>query len=157
VTAPLIAPVIPPRARTATAGRGRGAAARCMPLAAMPALPSVPGDVVYGIGRVDASGRVADRTVIGVLGWQAGDRLTFTAAAGVVIARRGPDGMITMPSKPYVAIPAVLCRRCGLRAGDLVLLAAVPGEDALAAYPIAVVDESLRAHVPFPRAEGKTT
>ena len=153
MTGTLIAPVIPPRARTAAAGRSGGAAARRMPLAALPALPSAPGDVVYGIGRVDASGR----TVIGVLGWQAGDRLTFTAAAGVVIARRDPDGMITMPAKPYVTIPAALCRRCGLRAGDPVLLAAVPGADALAAYPIAVVDESLRAHVPFPRAEGSTT
>jgi hypothetical protein len=34
------------------------------------------------------------------LGWHAGDWLTLTAAAGVVIARRDPDGMITMPSKP---------------------------------------------------------
>jgi len=33
----------------------------------------------------------------------------------------------------------------------------VPGEDALAAYPIAVVDEALQAHVPFPRAEGSTS
>jgi hypothetical protein len=38
-----------------------------------------------------------------------------------------------------------------------VLLAAVRGQDALAAYPIAVVDEALRAHAAFPRAEGNTT
>jgi hypothetical protein len=28
-------------------------------------VPSAPEDVVYGIGRIDASGRIADRTVIG--------------------------------------------------------------------------------------------
>jgi bifunctional DNA-binding transcriptional regulator/antitoxin component of YhaV-PrlF toxin-antitoxin module len=125
-----------------------------MPLAAPPALPAARGDVVYGIGRVDSSGRVADRTVIGTLGWRPGDRLTFTAAAGVVIARRDPDGMITMPAKPYVAIPAALCRRCGLRAGDRVLLAVLPAEDALAAYSLAVMDQAIRAHAPFPQAAG---
>ena len=62
--------------------------------------------------------------------------------------------MVTVPARAYLAIPAVLRRRCGLRAGDLVLLAALPGQDALAAYPFAVVDQALRAHGPFPRAEG---
>jgi bifunctional DNA-binding transcriptional regulator/antitoxin component of YhaV-PrlF toxin-antitoxin module len=125
-----------------------------MPLAAPPVLPTVQDDVVYGLGRVDSSGRVADRTVIGALGWRPGDRLTFTAAAGVVIARRDPDGMITMPARPYVAIPAVLRRRCGLRPGDRVLLAALRGQDALAAYSLAVVDQAIRAHAPFPRSAG---
>ena len=51
-------------------------------------------------------------------------------------------------------IPAALRRRCGLRAGDQVLLAGVPGQDALAAYSFAVVDQAMRAHAPFPRGEG---
>jgi len=101
---------------------------------------------VYGTGRIDESGRVADRAMTGALGWQPGDRLTFTAAAGVVIARRDPDGMVTMPAKPYLVIPAALRRRCGLRAGDHVLLAASPGQDKLTAYSFAVVDQALRDH-----------
>ena len=88
-----------------------------------------------------------------VLGWQPGDRLTFTAAAGVVIARRDPAGMVTMAAKPYLVIPAALRRRCGLRAGDHVL-AASPGEGMLAAYSFAVVDKALRAHAPVP-GEGR--
>jgi bifunctional DNA-binding transcriptional regulator/antitoxin component of YhaV-PrlF toxin-antitoxin module len=84
----------------------------------------------------------------GALGWHPGDRLTFTAAAGVVIARRDPGGMVTMASKPYLVIPAALRRRCGLRPGDRVLLAVFPGRDALAAYFFAVVDQPLRAHAP---------
>ena len=83
--------------------------------------------MVYGFGRIDASGRVADRAVIGALGWRGGDRLTLTADAGVVIARRDPGGMVTVPARPYIVIPAALRRRCGLRAGDRVLLAALPG------------------------------
>jgi hypothetical protein len=42
------------------------------------------------------------------LGWQPGDRLTLTASAGVVIARRDPAGMVTLPTKPYLVIPAAL-------------------------------------------------
>jgi bifunctional DNA-binding transcriptional regulator/antitoxin component of YhaV-PrlF toxin-antitoxin module len=66
----------------------------------------------------------------------------------VVIARRDPGGVVTMPSKPYLVIPAALRRRCGLRPGDRVLLAVFPDEDALAVYSFAVVDQALRAHVP---------
>ena len=51
-------------------------------------------------------------------------------------------------------IPAALRRRCGLRAGDRVLLAVFPAQDALAAYSFAVVDQALRAHAPVP-GEGR--
>ena len=92
-----------------------------MPLASPPGRP----DVVYGFGRIDASGRVADRATIAALGWRGGDRLTLTAEAGVMVARRDPGGMVTVPARPYVVIPAAMRRRCGLRAGDHVLLAAI--------------------------------
>jgi hypothetical protein len=70
-------------------------------VAATPQVPAVPDDVVYGFGRMDDSGRVGDRAMTGVLGWQPGDRLTLTADAGVVFARRDPGGMVTIPGKPY--------------------------------------------------------
>jgi hypothetical protein len=63
---------------------------------------------VYRFGRMDESGRVADRAMTALLGWRAGDRLTLTAAAGVVIARRDPAGMVALPAKPYLVIPAPL-------------------------------------------------
>ena len=91
-----------------------------MPLASPPDRP----DVVYGFGRIDASG----------------DRLTLTADAGVMIASRDPGGMVTVPARPRIVIPAALRRRCGLRPGDYVLLAASPAQDTLAAYSFAVVD-----------------
>jgi hypothetical protein len=142
-----VAPVIP----VARPGLGRpgkpGAAARPVPLASPPGRS----DVVYGFGRIDASGRVADRATIAALGWRGGDRLTVTADAGVMIAHRDPGGMVTVPSRPYIVIPAALRRRCGLRAGDHVLLAASPGQDTLAAYSVAVVDQAMRAHTQSPR------
>ena len=155
MTAPLIAPLIPPRTRPGAREHGRPVPARRMPMAAAPNVPVVPDDVVYGTGRIDESGRVADRAMTATLGWQPGDRLTFSANAGVVVARRDPAGMVTMPAKPYLVIPAALRRRCGLRRpGDHVLLAASLGEDTLTAYSFAVVDQALRAHAPLP-GEGR--
>ena len=154
MNAPLIAPLIPPRAGPCGREPGRPGTARRLPVAAAPEVPAVPDDVVYGLGRIDASGRVADRAMTSALGWQPGDRLTLAAAAGAVIARRDPGGMVTMPVRACLAIPAVLRRRCGLRAGDRVLLAAVPGQDLLAAYSFAVVDQAIRAHGTFPHAPG---
>src|SRR5437016_5495905 len=152
MTARPVAPVIP----SARPGRGRQGApgtGRPMPLASPPGRPGV----VYGLGRIDASGRVADRATITALGWRGGDRLTLTAEAGVMVARRDPGGIVTVPARPCIVIPAALRRRCGLRAGDHVLLAAVPGEDKLTAYSFAVVDQAMRAHAPVPRGEGGRT
>ena len=104
---------------------------------------------MYGLGRIDASGRVADRAVTRALGWRGGDRLTLTAEAGVIVARRDPGGMVIVPARPYVVIPAGLRRRCGLRAGDRVLLAALLAEDVLAAYPLAVVNHAMQALHPI--------
>ena len=85
MTGPLIAPVIPSSAAARPARAP--AAARTLPLVVPPVRPPVLGrDVVYGFGRIDRSGRVADRTVTGALGWRGGDRLTLTAGAGVVVA-----------------------------------------------------------------------
>jgi hypothetical protein len=100
VTGTLIAPVIP----SSAAGRPARApaAARTLPLTASPVRPpALPRDVVYGLARVDRSGRVADRTVTGALGWRGGDRLTLTAEAGVVVIRRDPSGLVT-PAAPVL-------------------------------------------------------
>ena len=83
MTARPVAPVIP----AASPGRhpqGKfHGAAPPMPLARPLGRP----DVVYGFGRIDASGRVADRVTIAALGWRGGDRLTLTADAGVMCSR----------------------------------------------------------------------
>jgi hypothetical protein len=154
MTAPPITPVIPPSAGPGARGHARTDTGRRLPVAAVPAITAAPADVIYGFGRIDASSRVADRAITSALGWRPGDRLALAADAGVVIARRDPGGMVTMPSRPYLVIPAALRRRCGLRAGDRVLLAVFLAQDALAAYSFAVVDQALRAHAPVP-GEGR--
>ena len=152
MTAQHIAPVIPPSAAPAARRQARSGAIRSLPLARP--VRSVPQDVVYGLARIDASGRICERAIITALGWADGDRLTLTAEAGVVTARRDPGGLVTLPASAYITIPAALRRRCGLEAGDQVLLAALPAEDALAAYCLAVVDRAIRAHGALPHAQG---
>ena len=119
-------------------------------------MPPAPEDVVYGTGRIDAPGRIADQTVTAALGWSGGDRLTLTADAGVVTARRDPGGMITLPARACIAIPAALRRRCGLHPGDRVPPAALLHEDTLAACSLAVVDQAIRAHGASPHPQGET-
>src|SRR5580700_87028 len=65
VTAQPIAPVIPSPARLAGTPRVRSAAVRPLPLAGPAAALSVPAGVVYGTGRIDASGRVTDQVGAG--------------------------------------------------------------------------------------------
>jgi AbrB family looped-hinge helix DNA binding protein len=117
-------------------------------------VPSLPEDTLYGIGRIDASGRIADQSVITAMGWRGGDLLTLTADAGVVTARRDPGGMVAIPRRGYIAIPAALRLRCGLKPGDRVLVAATPADETLTAYSLAVVHEAIRARGLFPHAHG---
>ena len=118
------------------------------------ARPPLAGTWCTGSPASTRSGRVADRTVTGALGWRGGDRLTLTAETGVVVIRRDPSGLVTVPPRSCVAIPAALRHRCGLHPGDPVLLTAVPAEDTLTAYSLAVVDQALAALIPFPAREG---
>jgi hypothetical protein len=119
MTGALIPPVIPSRPAPTHWPRGRPSTAGTLPLPASPEqVPALAADVVYGLGRIDASGRVADRTVTCALGWCGGDRLTLTACAGVVTARRDPDGLAILPPRHYIVIPATLRHRCGLLPGD---------------------------------------
>ena len=126
------------------------------PLRWPPAAPAHPAG--RGV-RVSAGstppGRVADRAIICALGWRGGDRLTLTAEAGRGDRPPRPAAAWSpCPPAPCLAIPAALRRRCGLRAGDRVLLAAVPGQDTLAAYSFAVVDQAMRAHAAVPARRG---
>ena len=152
MTAQPVPPVIPGSSRSRRR-EGKPGASRPMPLASPPGRPGVR----EGSGRIDASGRVADRATIAALGWRGGDRLTLTAEAGVMIARRDPGGMVTVPSRPHVVIPAALRRRCGLRgrrpraAGRRLVRPGHAGRVLLCA----VVDQALRERTPRAAGDGR--
>jgi bifunctional DNA-binding transcriptional regulator/antitoxin component of YhaV-PrlF toxin-antitoxin module len=122
--------------------------------AVAPDSPAPPSELVYGMGRVDASGRVGDSQVMRALGWQAGEPLTITAAHGVVLARRDPAGLRVVGDGAHLTIPAVLRRRYGLAPGTRVLLAGQADGQVLAACTMAVVDQVIRAQMSLPADEG---
>ena len=155
MTAPLIAPLIPPRARPGGGEHGRAGTARRLLVAAAPDVPAAPG---WRAVRVRSDRRLGP-----------GRRPGHDQRAGLAARRpadpdrrrgRGhrpprPGRPGHLPARPYLVIPAALRRRCGLRPGDRVLLAVFPARDALAAYSFAVVDQALRAHAPGPRRRGE--
>lgn len=98
------------------------------------------------MGRVDASGRVAERAVIGALGWQSGDRLAMSLVEGSVLVRPDPAGVFVLSGRPYVVLPARVRLRCGVRVGDQVLLAAWPEHGVLLVHPLAAVEAMLAEH-----------
>ena len=80
--------------------------------------------------------------------------LTVTAAHGVVLARRDPAGLIRVGGSPHLTIPMALRRRCGLEPGSQVLLIGHPHAEVLAACSLAVIDQAIRAQLPFAAGEG---
>lgn len=128
-----ITALIPPRlsgpvADRLGAGRGR------LPLVELPALPRS-GSLRYGMGRVDADGRVSNGSTIAALGWGEGDRLHMALVGESVVVHRDPTGAFRLGRKPMA-----VRRRNGMGAGQQVLLAADPNHDVLVVHPESALD-----------------
>ncbi|MBB4681851.1 AbrB/MazE/SpoVT family DNA-binding domain-containing protein [Crossiella cryophila] len=103
----------------------------------------------YGMGTIDTSGRIANRAVVEALGWLPGDRLEFRVESGTIVVQARPDGLAEMGRKPYVAIPAPVRHRCGLRCGDRALVVGCPANQTLVIHSVAVLDHMLCEHHAF--------
>ncbi len=99
--------------------------------------------MVYGLSAVDDRGRVADGVVMRALGWPAGLRLDIHETGGILAITIDPDGSHQVTNQGHLRLPAPLRHRCGLVAGDRVLLAADPDRSRLAIYPPAALDSAL--------------
>ena len=155
MTAQPLAPVIPSSAGPAARGRRAAGAGRPLPLAAPGAVRQPRRTWSTGSAASTPPAGSADRAVISALGWRGGDRLTLTADAGVVTARRDPGGMVTLPASAYIAIPgraAPPLRPASPATGCC--WPQLPGDDTLTACSLAVVDQAIRAHGAFPHAQG---
>ena len=146
------------RSERTTRSRGRVRARGPLPLAQVPAPRA--GTAVYGVSALDCHGRIADRVVLGALGWTPGTRLEITgdrrtitvradtedqtgaqtnarvtarAAARVIRSRVTPQG--------HVRLPAEVRHACGMAAGDRVLLIADPAAGVLRVVSPATLDD----------------
>lgn len=140
---PLALPARSPR-KPPAADRGPGSRAAGL---ALPKLPGGRGAPPYfRCAAVDASGKVYDGAAVGgVLGWRSGDRLRVTVVGASAVCTRDSGGALALTAGPYLALPASVRARCGIRGGDRVLLAADPALGVLAVHPPAAVASMLAA------------
>jgi hypothetical protein len=99
--------------------------------------------LVYGLAALDDRGRIADHVIMRALGWSAGLRVAVAEASGILTVHTDPAGDHQVTNQGHFRIPAPLRHRCGLAAGDRVLLAADPNRSRLTIYPPAALDASL--------------
>ena len=127
---------VPPVIPAASPGRrpGKPGPGRPMPLASPPGRPYV----VYGFGRIDASGRVADRVTIAALGWRG------CVAAPLPVAVCGLDDrarqVMVMGERLVWHLVAVIgadlmLAGCGAASSDSPEMAAVHGPRTPARHP----------------------
>ena len=107
--------------------------------------------MLYGVGPVDASGRVKNGDIVRALGWQPGDKLEVVPGLGGIVIFSSPDGLFTVPVNPCIVIPAAARRIHDIQPGDHVLLAAAPEYSVVIVHTRQAVNEMLaRYHSAFP-------
>jgi hypothetical protein len=140
-----VAALIPPRLsgsradRVGMTGRGR------LQVVELPA-PSRSPSLLYGMGRIDADGRISNASIITSLGWSAGDRLQMALVDGSVLVHRDASGPFGISRKPYLVLPVAIRRRNGMDAGQQVLLAADPNHDVLVVHPQSALDAMITTY-----------
>jgi hypothetical protein len=144
VRAGAIAPVVPPLLNGGWMAGSPGVVSLARGPLPLPSLPAGrTSTVVYGVSAIDDRGRVADQVVMRALGWSAGLLLDIRESAGVLTVATDPDGSHQVTNQGHFRLPAALRHKCGLVAGNRVLLAADPDRSRLVIYPPAVLDNAL--------------
>lgn len=118
---------------------------RPLPLSSLDDLPH-DASMLYDIGRVDASGRVANRDIVKALRWQPGDKLETIPSQGAIIIRASSEGRLSVSKRPRIIIPVTARRRHGIRPGDHVLLAAAPDYGIVIVYPPSTLNEMITCY-----------
>ena len=140
VTASVIAPVIPKVVAGGHGGFGQAERLRRPP--PMPALglecPSA-ADPVYALSAVDKSGRVTDRSIVQVLGWEPGTRLDIREQRGIIVVSSAANGVHCISQRAFLKLPLTVRRWCRIEAGDKVLVAADRSVGVLVVHSMAAV------------------
>ena len=113
-----------------------------LPLTGLHLLPR-DASMLYDIGRVDDSGRVASNDIINALHWQPGSKLDVILTPRTIIIRTAPGGLFTVPQRPRIIIPSHVRRAHEIKLGDHVLIAAAPDYGLVIVYPLSALDEMI--------------
>ena len=107
--------------------------------------------MLYDIGRVDGSGRIASNHIVNALNWSSGSKLDVILTPQSIVLRSAPDGLYSVPHRPCIVIPSHARRPHGITPGDRVLIAAAPDHGLAIVYPLSALDEMLsRYHSAWP-------
>ena len=93
------------------------------------------GTAGFGLVRVDASGAVASKTAVTLLGWPAGMPIRYDVRTGLIVVNSDPGAGRRVPEKLNLVLPKTIRARCRIRAGDQLLLAALVEHELLVIYP----------------------
>jgi hypothetical protein len=110
--------------------------------------------ILYDIGRVDGSGRVASNDIINALRWQPGSKLDVILTPRTIVIRAAPGGQFRVPQRPCIIIPSHARRPHDINPGDHVLIAAALDYGLVIVYPLSALDEMIsRYHSAHREAE----
>ncbi|MFG1954994.1 hypothetical protein [Micromonospora sp. NPDC048830] len=116
-----------------------------LPQLSLPADPDADG-LMLGMARLDRSGRLSARELLGVLGWRPGSRVDIGVVAGVLVAATASTGRHVVHGRGELCLPAAVRQMCGLLSGVPVLLAASPSQQVLVVHPVHTVARLLTEH-----------
>ena len=124
-----------------------------LPLSGLHQLPR-DASMLYDIGRVDDSGRVASNEIINALQWRPGSKLEVILTPRTIVIRTAPGGLFSVPLRPRIIIPSHVRRAHDIEPGDNVLIAAAPDHGLVIVYPPSALDEMIsRYHSAHREAE----
>jgi hypothetical protein len=130
-----------------------GQPASPLPLTGLHRLPR-DASMLYDIGRVDGSGRVAGNDIVNALHWRPGGKLEVILTSRAIVIRAASDGLFSVPQRPCIIIPSHARRPLGIKPGDQVLIAAAPDYGLAIVYPLSALDEMIsRYHSAQRKAE----
>jgi bifunctional DNA-binding transcriptional regulator/antitoxin component of YhaV-PrlF toxin-antitoxin module len=144
----VVASLVLPPARPAPSGP-----ASPLPLTELHRLPR-DASMLYDIGRVDRSGRIASNDIVNALNWSAGGKLDVILTPESIILRSASDGLVSVPQRPCIVIPSHVRRPHGIKPGDHVLIAAAPEHGLVIVYPLSALDEMISRYHSASPADG---
>jgi len=135
-----ISALVPPATRVGRSWRAEGTDRGApLPVSELVSLTRR-GDLRYGLGCVDPSGRVSAKALLAKLGWPVGQPLTITAIRSALVVHPDAAGVFAIADPRFLVLPARVRQRCGLRRHDRVLLAADPAHQVLVVHPLSALD-----------------
>lgn len=102
--------------------------------------------VYYAVTAIDNRGRLADRSVLRVLGWLPHSSISINVLNGFFIVVTHSHGPATITRQGHLRLPAAVRHSCRIKARAQLLVAAYPDHDLLTAYPTSVLDKVLLAY-----------